>query len=333
MKKLVIGDIHGCYFEFQELLSKSGISDQDAIIALGDTVDRGPETPQVLDFFRQQPNARSLMGNHERKHVLGAKGQVKLALSQVISREQIGETYGDALLFMSTLPNWIELPEAILVHGYLEAGVPLEEQLATVLCGTMSGDRYLHSRYNRPWYELYDSQKPVIVGHLDYRKDGHVFVYHERIFGLDTSCVHGKTLTGLILPDFTIVSVPSRGNHWSMMKLNYRRSKAATQPIKAKAISARSTAWDEGSEKILQEILDLVAKQNEQILAHLRNQPNYENLTPRQQANAYAAEIGETPLRVLLHMARKEQLDLVRARKVVKSQTQVLEIAKQVGLR
>jgi predicted phosphodiesterase len=48
MKTLIVGDIHGCYLEFQELLARSGIAKSDEIIALGDIVDRGPETPLAM---------------------------------------------------------------------------------------------------------------------------------------------------------------------------------------------------------------------------------------------------------------------------------------------
>jgi serine/threonine protein phosphatase 1 len=107
MQTLVVGDIHGCYFELQALLDKAGLTDDDSIISLGDFVDRGPETPQVLDVFRYMPNARALMGNHERKHVRGARGEVKLAISQHISRQQFGEQYQDALTWMGSLPLFI----------------------------------------------------------------------------------------------------------------------------------------------------------------------------------------------------------------------------------
>ncbi len=324
MKTLIVGDIHGCYSEFQDLLARSGIADGDSIIALGDIVDRGPETPQVLDFFRQHPNARSLMGNHERKHVRAARGELELSLSQVIARAQLGESYPDSVRFMATFPTWIELPEAILVHGYVEPGIPLEEQKATVLCGTMGGDKYLSSRYDRDWYELYDRQKPVIVGHLDYGTKGEVFIYQERVFGLDTSCVLGKTLSGLILPDFTIVSVPSRGNHWSAVRRKYRQQHAAAsrQPKPA------APDWDEGSEKLLHEILEWVKQENEKVMARLQQQAGFESLTPRQQSKAYAAEIGDTPLAALLHLARRGELDDARARQVVRNPLQVAQIAR-----
>lgn len=48
MRTLVIGDIHGCYVELQELLEKADLTREDKIIALCDTVDRGPKSPEVL---------------------------------------------------------------------------------------------------------------------------------------------------------------------------------------------------------------------------------------------------------------------------------------------
>ena len=327
MKTLLIGDIHGCYIEFQELLARVGIAESDAIIALGDIVDRGPETPQVLDFFRQQPDARSLMGNHERKHVRGAHGEVKLAMSQIIARGQFGETYGEALAFMQTFPTYLELPEAILVHGYLEPGLPLDQQRVTVLCGTMSGDRHLKASYDRPWYELYTGEKPVIVGHHDYLRNGQAFIYQERIFGLDTSCVHGKTLTGLVLPDFTIFSVPSRGDLWNVMRKQYRQLHPAARTSKPRVKKIyEPVLLDEESERILPEIIKRVQQENERVLARLRRQPDFENLTPRLQAKAYTTEIGNTPLAALLHLARRGELDAARVRRMIRNSTRADEL-------
>ncbi len=49
---MIVGVIHGCYRELQELLDRAGILPTENIIALGDIVDRGPETRQVLEFFQ-----------------------------------------------------------------------------------------------------------------------------------------------------------------------------------------------------------------------------------------------------------------------------------------
>jgi hypothetical protein len=118
MQTLVIGDIHGCYDEFRSLLDKAGLTEGDFIVSVGDCVDRGPDTPAVLRFFQEKPNTLLIMGNHERKHVRADRHEVKLARSQKISSIQFGETYPDALAFMSELPLYLDLPGAWVVHGY-----------------------------------------------------------------------------------------------------------------------------------------------------------------------------------------------------------------------
>src|SRR5690606_27035983 len=112
MKQLIIGDIHGCYDELQELLDTVGLSSDDQIICIGDMVDRGPKPEEVLRFFRDTPNALSIMGNHERKHVRWFRGQVQPAASQLITRQQIGEDdYPATVDYMSSLPRSLELPD------------------------------------------------------------------------------------------------------------------------------------------------------------------------------------------------------------------------------
>jgi serine/threonine protein phosphatase 1 len=215
MQTLVIGDIHGCYDELHALLDKAALTEGDAIVSVGDCVDRGPDTPAVLAFFQKTPTTFLIMGNHERKHVRAGRHEVKLAQSQKISRVQFGDTYPEALAFMSTLPLYLDLPDALVVHGYVEPGLPLLQQRSTVLCGTMGGDKHLRTAYDRPWYELYDGEKPLHVGHYNYSDTDQPFVYRDRVFGLDTDCVTGRVLTGLLLPSFKFVSVPSRTNHWA----------------------------------------------------------------------------------------------------------------------
>jgi serine/threonine protein phosphatase 1 len=159
------------------------------------------------------------MGNHERKHVHSYRGETQPALSQLITRREFGEDYyAYAIEFMDRLPRYLELPECVLVHGFFEPNVPLASLQEVVIVGTMAGEEYLTRRYSRPWYELYDGAKPNIVGHHDYLRNGNPFVYRERVFCLDTGCYRGGALRGLILPDFRIISVPSRKDYWMEIK-------------------------------------------------------------------------------------------------------------------
>ncbi len=224
MKTLIVGDIHGCWDEFQALLDEAALSADDSIISIGDLVDRGPQSPRVLDFFRETPRARAIMGNHERKHVRAARAETDAALSQVITALQLGDQYPLALDYMASLPTYLELPEADLVHGFFEPGVPLAEQRDTVIVGATSGENYLLATFEQPWYVLYDGTKPLIVGHRNYLGLTTPLLYppqQPRIYALDTSCVYGGALTGLILPDFRLISVPSRANHWENLQRDY----------------------------------------------------------------------------------------------------------------
>lgn len=69
-RRLVVGDIHGCHAELLDLLAAAALSDDDEVIAVGDIVDRGPDSLRVTDFLASRPRATSVMGNHERKHSL-----------------------------------------------------------------------------------------------------------------------------------------------------------------------------------------------------------------------------------------------------------------------
>ena len=220
MRTLIIGDIHGCYKELQKLLDKAGLSDDDQIIALGDLVNRGPKNDNTLNFFREN-NLQSLMGNHEQKHLLAHEGAMRPNASTLYTRWQLGTDYADALDYMNAMPTYIDLPDALLIHAYYEPHVPLEKQNADMLIGGKGMGRYLNKNYDRPWYEYYDGDKPLICGHRDWTGMMKVFNYKDKVFGLDTRCVYGGSLTGLILPEWEFVSVSAKRDYFARFRKRY----------------------------------------------------------------------------------------------------------------
>lgn len=307
MQTLIVGDIHGCYDELQSLLDNAALSSEDEIIAIGDIVDRGPDTPKVLDFFRAHPRARSIIGNHERKHIRSHRGEIRPALSQVISRAQLGEGYPGAVAFMQTFPLFIELAEALLVHGFWEPGVPLAEQRENVLAGVMSGEEYLKRRYGWPWYDYYDGPQPIIVGHRQYLDDGKPLIVNDRIFAIDTGCVRGGALTGLILPGFRIISVPARENYW------FRVSQTLAQASHFEPDEIPQ--WDAQAEKHLAAIFSHILREHEKTLTELKADPSFDELAPRQQAKRYAGKVEGSPLSSWLHRARQGKLTIETLRR------------------
>jgi len=85
-RQIIIGDIHGCFDELLELLAKLGyqVSDSDVkhpegrkVVFLGDLVDRGPRTPDVLKLVMnmiQAGNAICIPGNHDMKLMRALRG-------------------------------------------------------------------------------------------------------------------------------------------------------------------------------------------------------------------------------------------------------------------
>lgn len=71
MRTLIIGDIHGCFREFSELLQKLRLDpDADKLILLGDLFDRGPDSYEVFCCVqalkvRMGKRLIFLQGNHE----------------------------------------------------------------------------------------------------------------------------------------------------------------------------------------------------------------------------------------------------------------------------
>ena len=112
MRTLVVGDIHGCYSEFLELLDKAGLAEDDEIIALGDIVNRGPDSDRAIQFFMNGSNARSVLGNHEHRHLAALSGDTEFDFCLDITRRQLGEkSYHLAIGYISRLPSYIELDD------------------------------------------------------------------------------------------------------------------------------------------------------------------------------------------------------------------------------
>ncbi len=324
----MVGDIHGCRMELLALLDQAGLGADDEIIALGDVVDRGPDSPGVLDILRTWPKARTLRGNHERKHIRSFRGEIAPARSQQITRIQFGEVaYPDAVAFMDTLPIYLDLPEALLVHGFWEPGVPLSQQRETVLVGTMSGQARLNFELSaEPWFTRYDGPKPIIVGHLDYSGQGTPFVYHDRVFGLDTGCCTGGTLTGLLLPEFRFISVPSGADYWRVL-----RSASPAKPGPAALPSSRVAVWDEAGEGMIVTLLALIQKQHARTIAELQQRPGFATLARRGQDKAYAALVGRSPLARYLFAAQRQPWTLEKLKKDIRTPARVEALLKRVA--
>ena len=65
MATYVMGDVHGEYDKFMELLNIIDFKDEDTLYLIGDVIDRGPHPVKVLQKLMEMPNAIPILGNHE----------------------------------------------------------------------------------------------------------------------------------------------------------------------------------------------------------------------------------------------------------------------------
>ena len=191
---LAIGDIHGCHRALTTLLAFVGISATDTLVFVGDAVDRGPSSKQVVDCIlslRKKCNVVFIMGNHEemmRDAISGrglwnawldAGGQATLD-SYGGSAENIPSEH---IRFLTSAAPFFETDSEIFVHANLEHGVSLPNQTSDFL-------RWKHiGGTERP----YSSVKRVICGHTP-QTDGVPLVFDGWVC-IDTFPSGGKWLT------------------------------------------------------------------------------------------------------------------------------------------
>lgn len=60
-----VSDLHGQYELFRRLLQKINFNHNDYMYVLGDVIDRGPKSVQLLQSIMSTPNMELLIGNHE----------------------------------------------------------------------------------------------------------------------------------------------------------------------------------------------------------------------------------------------------------------------------
>jgi hypothetical protein len=206
---LIVGDVHGCADELEELLEHARGRD---VVLVGDLVGKGPNPRGVLDLLRSR-GARAVLGNHDR-HALRLHERV-LAGERFEPREDHRRTLDELeerdFELLSSLPLHLELPEhrAIVVHAGLVPGVPLAEQDEEHLLTLRSFDgegRPSKRIEGVPWASRWPGPERVFFGHDAVRG----LQRYPLAVGLDTGCVYGGSLTGLLLPEDELVTVRAR---------------------------------------------------------------------------------------------------------------------------
>ena len=239
----IIGDIHGCFDELHELLNSLGYQIQEAgtppvyhvthpegrrTIFLGDLVDRGPKTPEVLRLVMDMVNAGLSLcvpGNHDTKLQRKLNGKdVRITHGLAESLKQLEnespEFVQRVIVFLDSLISHYVLDEGKLVVAH--AGLKAELQgrgsgrvRDFALYGETSGetDEYgLPVRYN--WAADYRGRAAVVYGHTPVPEPE----WLNGTINIDTGCVFGGRLTALRYPEKELLSVAARHMYYAPAK-------------------------------------------------------------------------------------------------------------------
>ena len=229
----IIGDIHGCFDETQTLLKKLGYEisktrdrysvkhpESRKIIFVGDLVDRGPRTPEVIRLAKhaiEDEQAFCVVGNHDdklKRALMGKKVKIAHGLQESLDQfEQESEEFrAEARNFLASLISHyvfdnggLTVAHAGIKEEFIGRGAPSIKQFCMYGETTGEIDEFgLPVRY--PWAEDYRGNTLVVYGHTPIPEPEWI----NNTINIDTGCVFGGKLTALRYPEKELVSVPAR---------------------------------------------------------------------------------------------------------------------------
>jgi bis(5'-nucleosyl)-tetraphosphatase (symmetrical) len=245
-RTLVVGDVQGCADELQDLLSHVAFSrGADRLVSVGDLVNRGPKSLAVLRLVRDL-GADVVLGNHETNLLATAAGLRKRGndtfedvleaddrdaiFDWLLDRPEPLVILRDYVVVHAGLPPGLHLPDEArdwneFVQGTWTSRAPFRERVASIVAApvvrTLTRIRYCDEAGRvptdpnevdppgfRPWFEHRAAGPRIAFGHwarLDPAR-----AKRDDLRFLDTGCVYGGRLSGWLVEEDRMVSVPSR---------------------------------------------------------------------------------------------------------------------------
>ena len=223
-RTLVITDLHGCYDECIELLQKMAFDEEnDTLINLGDIIDRGPKIYETFVFLRDLKERMGdrcvlIRGNHEQmmldalenggrdKDLWYYNSGEKTVYSFLHHKHRIHE-FTD---WFGEMPYYWSNENYNCVHASMTDPDPAKNTIETLIWGRgtdYSGKTVMtgHTPYRIPLYFLGGQYGKI-------QEDVWTVLPETGMIALDTGCVYGNRLTGMVIRDngtFLVTSVQS----------------------------------------------------------------------------------------------------------------------------
>lgn len=193
-----IGDIHGCFDPFYDLVVNAvRLKKTDRLILLGDYIDRGPRSREVIDFIvdlkEKGFDITALTGNHEQMLLASAGSSELMDLwfmnSGMITLESFGISDPSLLDrhyldFFRSLEFYLDTGPFLFVHAGFNDDMEdpfFDRETMVWVC---------RAGYRNPLL----SGKTIVHGHRPKRLDFVEKLIAERsqVLPIDTGCVYGK---------------------------------------------------------------------------------------------------------------------------------------------
>lgn len=223
----IVGDVHGCYEELRTLLDRLGYAVEDHIarhpegrrlVFVGDLVDRGPDSPNVLRLAMASVKAGTALcvpGNHDMKFLRwlnGKKVQPTHGLAETIAQlEADSIDRRDLIAFLDDLVSHyvFDSGKLVVAHAGLKEsmqGRGSGKVREFCLYGETTGER---DEYGLPerldWARDYRGKALVVYGHTPFAEPR----WLNHTVNIDTGCCFGGALTALRYPELETVTVPA----------------------------------------------------------------------------------------------------------------------------
>lgn len=213
MRVIAVGDIHGCITALRILERTVPLGQGETLVTLGDYVDRGPQSREVLDWliaYRERGgNLVPLLGNHELMMMQARRGMLarnrwlanggvetlrsyapkpgpgeseeEMSRASKFSLDNVPVTHWS---FLESCASFYETETHLFVHANLNPELPLEEQ---------SENSLFWERFGNP--KPHVSGKHLICGHTPQRSGEPRALAHATC--IDTVAYDGGWLTAL----------------------------------------------------------------------------------------------------------------------------------------
>ncbi|MEM6255495.1 MAG: AAA family ATPase [Cyanobacteria bacterium P01_D01_bin.156] len=206
----VIGDVHGLIDALQSMLQKLGYDealnhpDGRQLCFLGDLVDRGPHSLEVLDLVMKAvaKGHYCVRGNHDNNLARGLRGDniksrsTRATLHKAFQRDSEYQT--NALNFIQSLPSFYRYRNYVLCHSDIDWFDPLLQPSQD----HMYGRTRRHEDYDTDGVFRQTSELTVVRGHIPLTSEG------DRTYSLETGAGFGGPLTAMRLPEQEQLQIP-----------------------------------------------------------------------------------------------------------------------------